>query len=61
MKGENDMIVIVKEKRAFTTQQYNGIKNIAYNATTRIYTITLPTDSTVTFSADDYLVAIMFG
>jgi len=56
------MIVIVKQKTALTTLEYTDVSNIAYNATTKIYTITHGSPATtVTFSAEDYLVAIMFS
>lgn len=33
------MIVLFKKKDSFETTQYNGVTNISYNATTKIYTI----------------------
>lgn len=54
------MVVVVKNKLTFTTTQYNNVSNIAYNAGTKVYTITYGNNQTATFSSDDWLVAIMF-
>lgn len=54
------MVVVVKNKLTFDTSQINNVSNIAYNASTKIYTITYGSSQTTTFSSDDWLVAIMF-
>ena len=54
------MVVVVKNKLTFTTTQYDNVSNIAYNAGTKVYTITFGSSQTATFSSDDWLVAIMF-
>lgn len=55
------MKVIVKNKLTFDTSQYNDVSNIAYNASTKIYTITYGSSQTTSFSSDDWLVAVMFS
>ena len=59
-EGRKTMVVVVKNKLTFTTTQYDNVSNIAYNAGTKVYTITYGNDQTATFSSDDWLVAIMF-
>lgn len=55
------MKVVVKNKNTFDTQQIDNVSNIAYDASTKIYTITYESSQTASFSADSYLVAIMFS
>lgn len=55
------MKVVVKNKITFDTTQYTNVTNIAYNASTKIYTITYESNQTASFSSDNYLVAIMFS
>lgn len=55
------MKVVVKNKLTFDTQQIDDVSNIAYNSSTKIYTITYGSSQTASFSADSYLVAIMFS
>lgn len=54
------MKVIVKNKHTFETIEYKNVSNIAYDSTTKVYTIT-HSGGTNAFSGNDYLVAIMFG
>lgn len=60
-KGEKHMKVVVKNKKTFDTSEYKNVSNIAYNASTKIYTITYGSSQTASFSSDDWLVAIVFG
>ena len=55
------MKVIVKNKLTFDTIQYEDVSNIAFDASTKIYTITYGSSQTASFSADSYLVAVMFS
>ena len=55
------MKVIVKNKLTFDTIQYDNVSNIAYDASTKIYTITYGSSQTASVSSDNYLVAIMFS
>ena len=48
------MTVIFKQKEKFTSEQYDGVTNIAYNPVTLVYTITLADSSTKTYSASSY-------
>lgn len=52
------MTVIIIDKDTFDQIQYNNVTNIAYDAGTKICTITA--SSTVTYSLDDYLVSILW-
>ena len=54
------MKVVVKNKLTFDVAQYTNVTNIAYNASTKVYTITYGNSQTASFSSDDWLVAIMF-
>ena len=54
------MSIILKNKNNFSIIQIDNVTNIAYNAGTKIYTITYGSSQTASFSADDWLVAIMF-
>lgn len=54
------MVVIVKSKLTFDTFQYDNVTNLAYDASTKIYTITYGNNQTSQRSANDWLVAIMF-
>lgn len=55
------MKVIVKNKNTFDTQQISDVSNIAYDASTKIYTITYGSSQTASFSSDSYLIAVMFS
>lgn len=55
------MKVIVKNKLTFDTIQYDNVSNIAYDTSTKIYTITYGSSQTASFSSDNYLVAVMFS
>lgn len=52
------MTVIVKNKNTFDTAQYDNVSNIAYNSGT--YTVTYGSSQTASFTAADWLIAIMF-
>ena len=55
------MVVIAKSKTSFVTLEYTAVSNIAYNSSTKVYTITHGNNQTVSLSGNDYLVAIMFS
>lgn len=57
IKGGFEMAVIVKNKTTFDCIQYDQVSNIAYNSTTRIYTIT-NNGTNITYSADDYFISV---
>lgn len=54
------MTVIAMKKTDFTVTQYNNVTNIAYNATTKVYTITYGSN-TATFSGDNYVISVLFA
>ena len=53
------MTVIVMKKGEFTTTQYNNVTNIAYNAGTKVYTLTYGSN-TATYSGVDYVISVLF-
>ena len=56
IKGVN-MSIILKNKNNFSIIQIDNVTNIAYNAGTKIYTITAGGSST-TYSSDSYYLTI---
>lgn len=52
------MTIIVIDKDTFSQTQYNNVTNIAYNAGTKICTITA--GSAYSYSLDDYLISIIW-
>lgn len=55
------MTVIATNKTTMDVAQYNNVSNIAYNAGTKIYTITYGSSQTKTFSGDEWLIAVLFS
>lgn len=55
------MTVIVIHKTLFTTGEYRGVKNIAFNSATQVYTLTLADDSTTTFNAGNFYLQFIWG
>ena len=53
------MKVIRKHRTNFETAQFNNVTNIAYDAGTKIYTITYGSSQTSSFSADNYIIFIL--
>ena len=60
-RKESTMIVIATNKTTMDVAQYNNVSNIAYNAATKIYTITYGSNQTNTFSGDSWLIAVLFS
>lgn len=55
------MDIIVIHKSAFSTGEFRGVKSIAYNAATYMYTITKADDSTVQYSSATYYIQFIWG
>ena len=51
------MTVIIKSKTSFDIVQLDNVSNIAYNASTKIYSIT-NSGGTVTYSSDNYYLSV---
>ena len=51
------MAVIVKSKTTFDCIQYDKVTNIAYDGTTKVYTIT-NNGTNYTYSADNYFISV---
>lgn len=51
------MTVIMKSKTTFDIVQLDNVTNIAYNAGTKIYSIT-NSDGTTTYSSDNYYMSV---
>lgn len=51
------MTVIIKSKTTFDIVQLDNVTNIAYNAGTKVYTIT-SSGGTVTYSSDNYYLSV---
>lgn len=52
------MTVIIKSKTTFDIVQLDNVTNIAYNAGTKVYTITVSGGSTSTYSSDNYYLSV---
>ena len=55
------MTVIAMKRTDFTVTQYNNVSNIAYNAETKVYTITYGNSQTTTFSSNNYVISVLFS
>ena len=51
------MAVIVKNKTTFDCVQYDKVSNIAYDSSTKIYTIT-NNGTNYTYSSDNYFISV---
>ncbi len=54
------MTIVIINKTLFSAGTFTGVKNIAYNEITKMYTITRSDDSTVSYSADTYYVSMLW-
>lgn len=54
------MTVVCMNKTTLNVTQYNKVTNIAYNATTKVYTITHQ-GGTATASANDWVLSVLFA
>ena len=54
------MDVLIVAKGAFQTGVLKGIKDIAFNSTTQVYTLTKSDNSTVTYSAELYYLVLLW-
>lgn len=52
------MTVIIKSKTTFDIVQLNNVTNIAYNAGTKVYTITVSGGTSTTYSSDNYYMSV---
>lgn len=59
-RKETTMTVIVTNKNTMDVAQYTGVSNIAFNSGTGVYTITYGSSQTKTFSAAEWLIAVLF-
>lgn len=55
------MNIAVVGKSSISSGTFLSIKNIAYNATTHMYTLTKSDDTTVTYSSDLYYLVILWS
>ena len=55
------MNVAVIAKSNISSGTYLNLKSIAYNSTTRQYTLTRSDDTTVTYSSDTYYLVILWS
>ena len=53
------MWVIAKARMGFTTIEYTGIRNIAYDPETNTYTLTDSNSQTTTIDGNNYYIFIM--
>ena len=52
------MTVIIKSKTTFDIVQLDNVTNIAYNAGTKVYTITVSGGTSTTYSSDNYYMSV---
>ena len=55
------MDIIIIHKTAFSTGEFKGVKNIAYDAATMNYTITKADNTTSVYSAATYYIQFIWG
>ena len=55
------MTVVLIGKASFSSGTFPNCKSIAFDAATRMYTITKADNSTATYSADSYYVSILWS
>lgn len=55
------MDVILISKVAFVTGEFKGVKSIAFDESTQLYTITKSDNTTATYSAVSYYLQIVWG
>lgn len=55
------MDVILISKTAFVSGEFKGVKSIAFDDTTQLYTITKADNTIVTYSAVTYYLQIIWG
>lgn len=54
------MKIVLMNKTTFSTANYVNVTNIAYNASTKVYTITYGENQTTSYSSNDWLLSILF-
>ena len=55
------MDVILISKTAFVSGEFKGVKSIAFDEATQLYTITKADDTTVSYSAVTYYLQLIWG
>lgn len=55
------MTVVLIGKTSFSSGTFPNCKSIAFDAVTRLYTITKADNTTATYSADSYYVSILWA
>ena len=55
------MDIIIMHKIAFSTGEFKGVKNIAYDPATMMYTITKSDNTTVQYSSTTYYLQFIWG
>lgn len=55
------MNIAVVGKSSISSGTFLSVKNIAYNATTHMYTLTKSDDTTVQYSSDVYYLVILWN
>ena len=55
------MTVVLIGKASFSSDTFPNCKSVAFDAATRMYTITKADNSTATYSADSYYVSILWS
>lgn len=59
--GGGNMDVILISKVAFVSGEFKGVKSIAFDESTQLYTITKSDNTTATYSAVSYYLQIVWG
>lgn len=54
------MTIVIINKTLFSSGTFTGVTNIAYNETTKMYTITRSDGTTASYSADTYYVSMLW-
>lgn len=59
--GVKSVDIIIMHKIAFSTGEFRGVKNIAYDPVTMMYTITKSDNTTVQYSSTTYYLQFIWG
>lgn len=53
--------ILLIHKTGFTTGEFRGVKSVAFDSATQLYTITKSDSSTVQYSAVSYYIQFLWG
>lgn len=60
LKRGDNMTVLIVSKTAMSSGEIKSVKNIAFNSSTNVYTLTLEDNTTQTYSAVNYYLTVLW-